>query len=196
MEVQTNPGRNLYVASFTYTDTEAVHYWAVYGKRDPFSIRIAIDRNSIFRNSNIFTDEINNPVLITNSKLSDVIYYRKRDPKSKDQRCWKHNLNFFSLLDDEITIRNRFVGLCKYDIWEHEKETRLLVESNFELNSIYLKLPDEFFISMRIVFSPWIEETIREELSRLLQITIEEKYGIKKPKYQMRQSSIYNQIKI
>jgi hypothetical protein len=128
--------------------------------------------------------------------MSDVIYYNKRSKLSKDRRCWKHNGQYFSLYNDEASIRQELPGLCKYDVWEHEKETRLLVISDIDEGGILLDLLPDFFQSMTVVFSPWIEEEIRVEFSELLISLINKNYNILKNKNVMRKSSIHNQIRV
>ncbi len=197
MEFASAHNDNMYVASFTYQEKEAVHYWSVYGKGDPYSIRLSFDTQSICSNKQCY-HSLDGTVVpsLKCSKMSDVIYYNKRPKLSKDKRCWKHNGQYFSLYNDEDSIRQQFPGLCKYDVWEHEKETRLLVISDIDEGGILLDIPQEFFQSVSVVFSPWIEEEIRVEFSELLTSLIQKNHGILKSKNLMRKSSIHNQIRI
>lgn len=194
MEAALAQHANMYVASFTYEKKEAVHYWSVYGKNNPYSLRISFNRQSIYPVEPFRTLD-GNLLDVKDCKLSDVIYYNN-DISSKKRGYWKHNGNYFSLYNDEATIRREFPGLCKYDVWEHEKEIRLLVISDINEDGIYLDLHPDFYISMDVVFSPWIEEEIRVELSEMLISLIKKKYNIEKNISSMSQSTIHNQIRI
>ena len=184
---------NMYVASFTYEDKEAVHYWSVYGKGDPYSLRVSVDTQSIAANQSYKTLQ-NNDLTIQESVISDIIYYNGR--KVKDKRKWKHNGQYFSLFNDEDSIRKEFPGLCKYDVWEHEKETRLLVKTNLDENGIFLNLDNAFFASISVIFSPWIDDEVRVELSKMLITQLSKRQNVTKTLNNMRKSSIHNQIRI
>jgi hypothetical protein len=195
LEADGDAGHNVYVASFTYEQREAVHYWAVYGRNDPYSVRISFvcdESQDHFMEGLRFTDQ-GLPVEPLSKRLSDVIYYSSTPSRG---RHWKHDYNYFSLDADIEAVKREFSGLCKYDIWEHEKETRLLVLRQQAHDRIFAALPSTFFASLEVVFSPWIDEEVQAELAVPVGNLLAERYGVKDMKSVIKTSSIHSLVRL
>jgi hypothetical protein len=185
-----------YVASFTYTARENVHYWAVYGRGDHFSVRVRFSSDSFQEPGALrFTDEGGNSITPLEVKLNDMIYCNP--PSRRNTGCmWKHNGKYFKLSAGEREMSEEFPGFWKYDVWEHEKETRLFVRAAENRERIFLDLTDRMVSTMAVRYSPWLPDDIRPDITRMLKSAIREEYGIEKSDGFCRKSEIYNQIKM
>ncbi len=195
LEANGDADHNVFVASFTYEQKEAVHYWAVYGRNDPYSVRISFvcdESQDHFMEGLHFTAQ-GAPVQPISKRLSDVIYYSITPSRG---RHWKHDNNYFSLDADIEAVKREFSGLCKYDIWEHEKETRLLVLTQERHDRIFATLPPAFFQSLEVVFSPWIDEEVQAELAVPVGNLLRERYGVSDMKGVIKTSSIHNLVRV
>lgn len=208
IESQDCKSRQLYVASFTYNIIEQVHYWSIYGKQEPYSVRISFDYQDHaeeFTSNVEFKTKDGQPIHANECRISDVVYYNRNSKKVSEDNGpspngrrmhWKHNGSFFKLYDDIDAIKEQLPGLCKYHIWEHEKETRFLIWLDEVHNAVFYTLPKTFFETMTVTFNPWMDEAVREEFRSMLIDLIERTHGIKKPKSSIKRSSIQNMIKL
>lgn len=170
-----------YIISFTGTSSENVAMWALYGKHSSLKLRLDFSRGSLIRsvNNNFYFDSYKTqkiPIWGTSTvpndytkkdfTLSDVVYY------DRQKRCLK--LSGKTLADIEVTEREimDLAGTIKYDAWEYEKESRLAVilhqnkpvEDFQNITHIYAGLTDEFIQGLSITYSPWINDTVFEQL--------------------------------
>lgn len=186
------PDCKLYVGSLTYESREDVHYWAIYGRGDHFSLRIRFDPQTFSNPDSLeFIDDDGNDIAVRKTTVNDVIYCQ---PK-RTGYLWKHHNYGLSINASPEKMDEQFVGMWKYAVWEHEKETRILATAKTNAPRIYMKLTVGMLDSMSITFNPWLSEEVRPDIAKLLSSIFFERYGIKKSNLQFKRSSIYNQIK-
>ena len=161
--------------------------WAMYGKASGIKLRLDFDTKlfvnnldsfyydsgkknklAIFRVNNLLgPGYTNEPV-----KFSDVAYLDKKSMEIK------HNTRPFpeTLLVDDNLIE-KLTGFIKYDAWEFEKETRLVVQLRDDRNTIDKKLPeriycgitDDLIKSFKVTFNPWMSPLLKEEIEKSLE---------------------------
>ncbi len=155
---------NLYVASFTYYHIESIHYWVIYGKSSPYAVKVSF-KTEDFIHPDDFTYEAldGKKIKLKSAELREMIYHNPKTDK------WRNASNYFNNLEEsEDVIRKRLRGLCKYNVWEHEKEIRLLASADERFEKIFVNLNEELFNSIQITFSPWLEDAVRVEFEDML----------------------------
>ena len=175
-----------YVISFT-KEKEYVSMWAMYGKASGIKIRLDFDTKLFVINLNSFfyDSDKKNKLIISRVrnllgpgytyepvKFSDVAYLDKKIMELK------HNTKPFSKnLSVDNKLIEKLTGFIKYDAWEFEKETRLVVQLRDDQNTIDRKLPehiyceitDDLIRSFQVTFNPWMTPLLKEEIRRSLE---------------------------
>lgn len=181
--------RNYYIFSMTGKQ-EYVSMWQMYGKPSGIKIRIDFSKTSLlkcFNKDNIYYYNHGNMVHFYSMtkplfeikdapqlcELKDVVYL------NKDTSQYNHKerpFNDISFHEEDINV---MAGCIKYNIWEFERETRLIVKpdgsrdisdsnGNLIIDSVYLKIDDSFVKDINVTFNPWITVKMKEKLKSIL----------------------------
>lgn len=171
-----------YIISFTGTSSENVAMWALYGKHSSLKVRLKFSRSVLIHSAddNFYFDAQKNKKIQkydTSSvssdcskkgfSISDIVYY------DRERNKFKLSGNTLNICVDNNMI-SALSGTIKYDAWEYERESRLSVimhQNNCSnqrvlMPHLYVGLTDEFIKKLSITYSPWINNTVFDELTK------------------------------
>ena len=163
--------------------------WGVYGKSNPFALRITIPGNimrqwmneiqfvkgSVGNSSNarkaLDTKAFDSGRSITpnSAKFGDILYVAVENEMESDGKCAKrsHAVRWGNAMcrceDDDLadTVR-MYPGWVKDMEWRHEGESRLCVrfDKPMKSNRISVRIPKYVIDKMRFTLSPWLDRSL------------------------------------
>ena len=182
-----------YQASFVRGVDESAAMWGLYGRNNPFAIKILIPEAAmqdwIKELKKKFKGDVGRRKNVAPVAFKDVIYasvpfvQKNRDRFDKDRGnsiCWDNvRCNFGhnkakqkslarDLLDPKMT------GWVKDSEWRHECETRLCVRVPRlrAQDAIPVQIPPEVIDKMSFTFSPWLDRSREVEVRRLIECAL------------------------
>ena len=141
--------------------SESIALWSLYNKNNSVSIRISFRLIDIID----YMKSIENVCCdIDTVSLSPVAYYNIFDKTiSLESRKIKINK---ALLIDDLANDKELTGRIKYNVWDYEREARILIKFNDHISNRTFKITNSMINNMRITFSPWIDKNTAKDYQK------------------------------
>lgn len=175
-------GEKRYVFCMTYSQSESVAMWSLYGKASGIKIKISFPQGALAKGITEFYPKDTNEESIPHKcfvkdnnrnklfSIRDMTYYDKSNKRILYKGAKIENLE---LQQDQCRI---FSGYVKYNAWEFEKEVRLsaVLNGSFERcegelasqKYIFANISDELISKITVTHNPWISDDVKQELER------------------------------
>ena len=216
--------KRTYMMSFGHCCAENVAMWGLYGKCDPFALRVTIPggvlenwmrrieikfasgRNAVQAIKDMDVKGEKGQKLparnIQSSVFRDVLYAsvdgeegcRESGKKRPNRVSWGRVS--YRLQEDESVLDGQYAGFMKDYEWWHEMESRLCVSLKREIadNCISIDIPQEVIAAMWFTFSPWLKPSCEAYVRNVLESALA-KAGVKSNKSKFAPSVLQGALK-